>query len=316
MKNFVRWVETFFHNQNRKFKNLTETNLELGKYHLYSGNIRDAIIRFRILKWLFDKKNPEIDYWLGWGYFLNGEYEEALSHLKNAKEFDVDGLSDFIKNYTTCDEVPTKIWHRIQEIALTHQDYKYYLNDVYNKPIDIPKEFIALFLNAIPELKEKAQILDFGCRTGIIGSMLDYQTNASYHITAVDEIEAFTDYVGKIRGERGYIYDKTLLHSLHNADSLFKKDMYDAVCVFDSIGFTKNLSYYFQKIHDSLKDNGSFALMLQLGNNTEWNIEKKTFIYENAFIEKHLSLAQFNIMAIKEWKLKAKKSYIAFICSK
>ena len=67
MKSGILRLKLFVKDQILKFENLTETNLELGKYHLHNGNINDAMIRFRIAGWLLRKDNPEIHYWLGSG---------------------------------------------------------------------------------------------------------------------------------------------------------------------------------------------------------------------------------------------------------
>jgi len=38
-------------------KNMTKTNMKLGKYHLYRRNLGDAIFRFRIVEKFFDPGN-------------------------------------------------------------------------------------------------------------------------------------------------------------------------------------------------------------------------------------------------------------------
>ena len=141
-KNAHQQFILFIHDQKMKLGNLAETNIELGKYHLRNGHIKDAILRFRIAKALFDTNNPEINYWLGWCYFLKPDYLLATEYLSHAKDTDIVGLGNFIKNPDDVSEAPPQIWSMIRSLTITEGSRKYSALDFYNKPIELPLEFI------------------------------------------------------------------------------------------------------------------------------------------------------------------------------
>jgi tetratricopeptide (TPR) repeat protein len=313
--NMVR-LRLFINDQFLKFENITETNIDLGLEHLRNGDIKDAILRFRIARWLFEKDSPEIHYYLGWCYFLNGNKDMALKTLEKAKSQDTVGLKTFIENPEKCDFVPHEIWFKLREYTMVDSRDKYYAKDFYNKVVELPLEFISHFLLTIQELKPKSQILDLGAATGIIGSYLDYQISADYEITAVDEHQVYLEYAKDLRGERGFVYDKNILESLHKIKNIFTKKKYDVVLSFDGLSFVRNLTSYFKIIHTGLSKEGIFTLLLPTGKKTEWSPKGLSYIYDKSDIEKQLGLAKFDIVSIKEWSLYKKGKYVSFICKK
>ncbi len=314
IKGFIRGYELFIYEQKIKLKNIPETNIELGKHYLYQGLIKDAIFRLRITKLLFAGDNREIDYWLGWCYFMKSDYTTALSYLDDAKEIDKEGLGNFIRNCNNVDKVPEAIWHEIRRIDITEKVDRHHIRDLYNKSTNLPVEFTEFMLDNVGEFPNNAQIVDFGCGSGVIGSLLDYKVAAEYSIAGIEELDIFENYAKGLRGERGFVYDKVLVHSLSNM--LPPKSKYDIVISFDSLSFVKNLEDHFRSFHSCLNKEGFFTIFLPLGNDIKWIPERKSFIYTSEYIEDQLRLAEFNIIAIKKWQFKAKNSYIAFVCNK
>jgi SAM-dependent methyltransferase len=306
----------FIHDQKMKFGNLTETNIDLGKYHLHTGHIKDAILRFRIAKMLFDKDNPEINYWLGWCYFLKPDYQLAIDYLNQGKAADTDGLGDFIKNPDAVEEVPQSIWSMLRSLTILEGNSKYSAVDFYNKPIEIPLVFIEFFLSNVKELPRGVRILDFGCSSGLAGSYLDYKTDAEYYITGVDEHELFIDYIKNLRGERGFIYNKTVQSPISKVEDIINTEKYDVILSFDSLAYVKNFSRYFKSFYQALNKNGFFAILLPCSNKTIWDPSKRSFVYNSNDIAEQLKLAKFDIMDIKEWSLGRRGSYVAFTCKK
>ncbi len=315
-KNSKQRIEIFIHDQIMKFRNLGQTNIELGKYHLHSGHIKDALLRFRIAKMFFDKDNPEIDYWLGWCYFLTGDYLLATTHLNSAKKEDIVGLGKFISDPEVVDEVPHEIWHMLRSITIFEGNEKYSAKDFYNKPIELPLQFIEFFLKNAEDLPVGLKLLDFGCATGLVGSYLDYKTDAQYYITGVDEHELFIDYIKNIRGERGFVYNKTSQANLLDVETIVKDEKYDAIFSFDSLSFVKKFSRYFKSFYQALNKGGYFVLLLPCSNKTIWDPRKKSFMYDSNDLSEQLKLAKFDIMDIKEWSLGRQGSYVAFVCVK
>ncbi|MEY3197495.1 MAG: hypothetical protein RLZZ59_866 [Pseudomonadota bacterium] len=306
----------FIRDQKRKFNNLAETNLELGKYHFFNGNIKDATLRFRITQWLFDSKNKEIDYWLGWCFFLKGDYKTAIPYIDSGKDYDKEGLGKFIQNHTKISEVPYEIWDIIQRIDIAQDENRYSLIDTKNNQIDLPLEFVSMILENSDNFDENAKILDYGAGSGLTGSMLDYSTDVSYNIKAVESVDIFLDYIKEIYGDRGNIYDEVIYNNLQNINEILKNEKYNIIMSFNSLPFALDLSKYLQAFNKSLTTNGKLAILLPVGPKSEWSMNTKSFIYAEEDLKEQLKLAKFNIVFIKKWSIKSGVSYIGFICSK
>lgn len=315
-KKFITKIKLWIYDQFIMFEDIVETNIGLGKQHLHNGDIKDAILRFKIVRWLFDKENEEVHYYLGWCYFLTGDKKLALENLSKAGKYDDIGLKKFVENPQSSKLVPHEVWHKIQEYRLADANEAYFATDFYKNPIEIPVEFVNQYLFAIQEMNPKAKILDLGAATGLVGVYLDHKISANYNITALDEHSAFLEYMKELRGERGAIYDNVEFGSLHKIKNLFGKKKYDHIFSFNSLKFTQDLSEYFKAISNALEKNGCFAIMLPLAKKTEWSEKNLSYVYEKSFIEKQLKLAKFDIVSIKEWSLYKKGNYVSFICKK
>ncbi|MGV2432153.1 MAG UNVERIFIED_CONTAM: class I SAM-dependent methyltransferase [Rickettsiaceae bacterium] len=309
-------LKLFIRNQIFKLQNITETNIELGKYHLNNGDIGDAILRFKIAKLLFDKENPVINYWLGWCYFLKADYNLTLKFLSDIKSLEANNLKNFIKDADNIKEVPNDIWHMIKSSTLSGLGSKYYVSNLYNKPIDMPTEFMEFALAHIEEIPNNTKILDFGASKGFVGALLDYKTDAKYSIAGMDDLEIFVSYIKEIRGERGVVYDEMLYRNLHDPKAAVKGQKYDIIFSFDSLAFVRDFSKYFTSFYESLNREGYFVILLPKGTTSGWNPKNMSYKYKQSDIESQLNLAKFNIMAIKEWSLGKEKTYISFICKK
>ena len=316
IRGMVRSMTVFMHDQRIKFQDILETNIELGKHHLFRGKISDALLRFRVAHFLFDPQNKEINYWLGWCYFFKSRYDVAIPYLDDAKEEDKYNLRDFVKNYNTVTEVPEKLWNIIQSISIAEYDDRYYIKDLYGNYTDLPLEFIQFCTENIKEIPDGTDIMDYGCGTGLAASMLDQVVSSEYKISAVENVEMFVDYVGKIMGDRGAIYDHVFSSPLHNVKDMFTSKKHDIIMSFNSMCFAKELDNYFKAFHRGLNKKGYFAILLPLASKTDWSKAHKSFVYAESDIVSQLKLAEFEILDIKKWKLGGNKSFIGLLCAK
>lgn len=316
IKDQMRKIRLFINDQFLKFENITETNIQLGLEHLRNGDIKDAILRFRIAKWLFDKENPELHYHLGWCYFLNGQKDMALKALAKSKDQDKVGLKKFIENPEKCNYVPYEIWSKMKEYTMIDSRDKYFAEDMYRNITELPLEFVSHFLTTIQELRPRSQILDLGAATGLVGSYLDYKINVDYDITGVDEHKIYLNYMKDLRGERGFVYNRAISGSLHKIKDIFAKKKYDVVLSFDSLSFVQDLGNFFKPVNSGMAKDGIFAVLLPVGKQNAWSISDLSYMYDKSFVEKQLELAKFEIVSIKEWTLRKKGKYVSFICKK
>jgi len=314
-------ITIFINDQKIKFRDILGTNIALGKHHLFRGRVSDALFRFRAAHFLFDTNNKEVNYWLGWCYFFKIDYDTAIAYLEDSKEYDKNNLLRFIKNANSIDTVPANLWNIMQAIRISAREDNYYgstkkYNTNYKDFVDLAPEFIKLCMNHLEHIESDAEILDYGCNLGFMGSILDHTISSEYHISAIENVEMFVDYTNHLTGDRGPIYDLITLASLHEAHKTLKARKYHLITSFDSLVFTKDLKSHFQSFHRALNQNGLFAILLPLASATEWSNSHKSFVYNESDVETQLKLAEFNILDIKKWKLSAEKSFIVFICTK
>lgn len=301
--------------QKAKFRNILATNIDLGKHHLFSGRISDALLRFRIAHLLFDTNNKEINYWLGWCYFFKSDYETAIAYLEDSKEHDKHHLINLIKNNHTIQTVAEPLWHIMQPIRVSAHHDNYYRNNSHTSLIDLPSDFIKLCMNNIKTINNGSEILDYGCNLGMVGSILDTIISSKYHLSAIEDIEIFADYTQHLIGERGHIYDQITNISLYDAHKSLAAKKYDLITSFDNLIFTQDLTTYFKSFHRALTKNGHLAILLPLSDKTGWSIDNQSFVFNENDLKSQLKLAEFNILDIKKWKLSADRSFIAFICT-
>lgn len=316
IKNSRMHLKLFINDQLLKYENIVETNIDLGKYHLRLGNLRDAMIRFKIARFFFGKENPEIHYWLGWCYFLRGKYDIAAKSLAKAGKSDEVKLGEFIAKSDSIDTVPREIWEDVREINLCEGNQKYFSKDMYNNNIDLPQEYIEFFLNTIQELIVNPKIFDYGSGTGLAGSYLDYKIDKQYNITGVDSQELCLDYIKHMRGERGYVYDDSHRTYLDNPERVFDKQTYDVILSFDSLGFTKDLTKIFKAFHKHLGNEGVVSILLPFSKETKWDKVRRTYSYNMNDIAEQLKLAKLNLIDIKEWSLGKNKKYFSIVARK
>ena len=62
-------------------KNFTETNINLGIYHLNNQNYNDAIFRFILVDKFLRPNDPFVNYWTGWAYFLKKKFKKLIFYL-------------------------------------------------------------------------------------------------------------------------------------------------------------------------------------------------------------------------------------------
>ncbi|MDN5248267.1 MAG: methyltransferase domain-containing protein [Wolbachia endosymbiont of Tyrophagus putrescentiae] len=175
-------ITTFF----EKSRNLLDTNIEIGLYHFYKGNISDAKLRFHIIG-IFRIKSPLIYYNLGRCNFAVGNLQKAYNYFIKTLKLDSKHAeaSYYIKKMTD----PSLI--KALPINLIKQ-YFDYTGEYFVEHWLIAKQYKGheLVHAAIIKIFDnksiaKLNILDLGCGTGICGHFLKINNIGNY-ITGVD----------------------------------------------------------------------------------------------------------------------------------
>ena len=294
----------------KKMKNLYKTNLDLGLYHLRSGNINDAIMRLKIVDKFIAPNDSLTNYWLGWAYFLKGNYNKAEIHLLASKEREAKSLSNFITKYDSAKEVPVEVWTQYKKL-ISFAEIKNRGCYVAN----LPRDFVATLLDAMEELPKECSILDLGCSGGFIGAEVDNKLQKNYHLVGVDNNEELLKNAKHLKEDKRQIYDDLIDSSIEEFLRESKKK-YDVVTSFNSLIFKRDLADYFKAISKILKASGHFALLLPISDETHWDPSGVQFIYSKEDVEKQLNLADFALIDIKEYSLNKYLSYLIFISKK
>ncbi|MDM8335065.1 methyltransferase [Wolbachia pipientis] len=168
-----------------KSKNLLNTNIEIGLYHFYKGNISDAKLRFWLISILYPKL-PIIWYNIGrchfamentskaYTYFtrtlkLNSNYEEASYYIK--KMIDPASIT----------KLPTNLIKQYFDYTGEYFVEHWLIAKQYRGHELIHMVITEIFNNSTSTLN----ILDLGCGTGICGHFLKIH-NIGISITGVD----------------------------------------------------------------------------------------------------------------------------------
>jgi 2-polyprenyl-3-methyl-5-hydroxy-6-metoxy-1,4-benzoquinol methylase len=306
-----RMISIFLFEQKDKITNILDTNLKLGQEHLFNGRIDDAIIRFRIATTILDPRNLELNYWLGVAYFFKGNIVNAIAYLEDSKDIGKDFL-EFVQNINHADEIPHNFIKMIHQVHSSINYHKYYtFLDREKKPVSILMEFVAYVIDNLKSTENEIKILDYAASHGLIAKTIDYMMKQEYSITGIDILESNIEYLETLNSDSRKLYSDLILGGLEEI-----KGTYDIISCVDFMDRT-NLEEYLTSFRAHLNDNGLLCIILRTNNTTRWIPNETRFGFEKEYILKQLSLAEFDILDIKEWNLeKEQQFFIGLICNK
>ncbi|WCR57574.1 methyltransferase [Wolbachia endosymbiont of Ctenocephalides felis wCfeJ] len=234
-----------------KYKNLLNTNIEIGLYHFYKGNISDAKLRFWLIS-IFYSNLPIVWYNIGRCHFAMGNTNKAYTYLTKTLKLDNDyeEASYYIKKMTNLAPIIKLPTNLIKQ-------YFDYTGEYFVEHWLIAKQYRGheLIHTAITKIFDDStsalDILDLGCGTGICGHFLKIN-NIGSRIIGVDISNRMLNIArgcfikGKpvynelihmemtdfLKQEKNYLYDVIIfaevLHYLHDFQAeleLAKKSM-------------------------------------------------------------------------------------------
>lgn len=301
-------------NFKENFSNLYETNLNLGIYHLKSGNIRDAIIRFRIMSMLFNKHKSiqEIYTWLIWSYFIAEKEKKAVywtgKYNNNNQEATIEkDLLNLITNTALeaeLEKIPLTIIKKYNNITASYYDLEY-----YDKDLSLPKMFIKDLLAEIKEYDGKLNILEIGSGTGIIGNELyNYINKEKYTITAIEASIKRIEIAKKL-GKYSELLEQDIEKFLSNKT----KENFDLIICFLSLTFLRDNTEILKDIKNILVDKGYLALLMPISNVTAR--KSIAFTYSQNDLYKNIEKSNYNIASINKYNLN-KKRYESLLLQK
>ncbi|APR97897.1 methyltransferase domain-containing protein [Wolbachia endosymbiont of Folsomia candida] len=168
-----------------KSKNLLNTNIEIGLYHFYKGNISDAKLRFWLIS-IFHSNLPIVWYNIGRCHFAVGNTNKAYTYLTKTLKLDNNHqeASYYIKKMIN----PTPITELPKNLIKQYFDYtgEYFVEHWLIAKQYRGHELVHMIITKIfNDSTSKLTILDLGCGTGICGHFLKIH-NTGNHITGID----------------------------------------------------------------------------------------------------------------------------------
>ncbi|QXK92306.1 methyltransferase domain-containing protein [Neoehrlichia mikurensis] len=274
---FIHFKKEFISIKN-KSRHLLETNIDLGLYHFYKGNISDAKTRF----WLISIVKPHLPisyYNIGRCYFVLRNFDKAKKNLLKAIELD--------KNYDEAIYYLNKIKapHKITYIPyIIIQQYFNYTSEYFVEHWVITKQYRAheyvrsLIVNFFGPLSCNVKILDLGCGTGICGQFLKMK-DIGNHITGID-ISSHMINIARgcfVNGRQAY---NELIH-INMYDFLKnnnKNHLYDVIILTEVLHYTGDLSVIFKLVSTALNPQGIVIALVR-----EVNEKDFSFVPEGDF---------------------------------
>ena len=290
-------------------KNFTETNINLGIYHLNNQNYNDAIFRFRLIDKFLRPNDPFVNYWTGWAYFLKKKYKKAIFYLEKGQSEDKIGLLKFIKEIDHISKVPSEIYSVYRGIIT-----KDIIDKFFNKNLNLPRELIVKLIGAIDSLPENYSILEIGSNIGFVGEEIEKRMQEGFSITG---IESSTQMIKlQKQSKRDKVYDKIINSSIENYLTSYPDEKYDIILSLDGFANISELSDLFNTLYNSLSSGGYFAFACRVSNNKGFSDQYLEFVYKEDYIHKLLNKCGFSIIEEPNSEPLIKNSYVIFVCKK
>jgi len=309
IKNQTHRLTEEFGNLHYRLNNMASSNMELGIYHLYSRNFRDAIFRFKLVDKFLDPDNKVANYWLGWVYFLKGSCKKSIIHLTKAADEDRVNLLAFVKSIDSATSIPDEI-HEIHRGIVAELFIDKFISETEN----LPKHLVLALTESITNLPEEYSILELGSNIGFLGYEINKRMQESYTITSVEISNTMIKLQSACFPEQK-LYDE-VLHSPINEFLKQTNQQYDVICSLDGFAFEANLKNIFNSVFSILKSGGYFAFAVRSSANNTLSGKLLEFAHNNRQITDQLTQTGFNILSSKEIPLEIKNNYSIFVCTK
>ena len=309
IKNQIQRVKNEFATLREKLRNVADSNMKLGIYHLRSGNYRDAIFRFKLVEKYLDPNNKLAYYWLGWVYFLKQDYKNSIINLIKAGNEDDVNLLQFVKSIDNVQYVPAPIHALYRDIRASN-----FIDKVQSDTYDIPKTLILELNDAITSLPEEYNILELGSNVGLLGYEISKRMQEAFYLTATEVSAEMIDLQTTFYPDQE-LYDKVL--QIPVDEYLLKtKQKYDVICSLDGFAFTSDFKTIFQNVFSVLNAGGYFAFAVRSSQNNNFSKKLLEFSYNNTQLLNALKESRFEVISSKEFNLEIKNNYSIFVCKK
>ncbi len=302
-----------------KLRNLSQTNYNLGIYHMDKGNVNDAKMRFSFTI----KLNPSLalaHYHLARCHLFFLDFDKARQELNIALSLD-DSLTaakyrlDMMDKNIKLQPIPIQI---IQE------DYNNFANS-YEKYLEIQQKYkapellskaIAKYLEDLEEDTEDMLALDLGCGTGLVGIYLR-QIVAIKSLSGVDISRSMLVLAKELEINNNSVYDYTEERDFNKLKVTKKK--YDIVTSCMSFGYNSDLSAILTKIDSVISGDAILGVVILKSPDSDvvFDYNNGCFAFGEKYLLKIFKKFKWKVVKQEEIKLFANGSKgLMFVLSK
>jgi SAM-dependent methyltransferase len=290
-------------------RDMTGTNIELGKFHLRCGNYTDAIIRFLLVTKYLDRGNKVANYWLGWTYFLKNNHRKALIALEQSEiQNDVD-LYNFIRDIDNISEVPSDIHRMYRDIKAT-----VFIDKFASESVNISVQAITEFNKLVTGLPEHYSILELGCNIGLLGLEIRKRMQESFDLKGV-ETSAELIKLQSLYSRTDETYDEIIQSDIIEFLE-YDKTSYDIIMSIDGLSSSSNPEKVLSLIADHLNSGGHFLIIFKTSAITKFVEKYLEYSYNNQTIVKIFEQLDLKLNSQLKINLEIKNNYSIFMGTK
>lgn len=296
----------------RKFlyhlKVLRQANIDLGKFHLFSGNIKDACLRFWFIDNFFAKNDQENRYWYAWALVMNKNYKKAIK-LLDGNEFDTIDLKNYLSRMNSISKIPEDITKEYNRITENYREQRYLF-----KESNLYSIFLEVASNYIPSFKPNEKYETFNVLE--IGSHHLWMVEFASYLPSNHSIDTLNFRDEGINEIIAYNNEKKLYRNIIGCEALHFPKLpvkYDIIICFDGFSQTSDLQELFKQMKLLLSDSGILAMVLPKGNLVKLDPSSNNFVYNQSFINENLKLANFESSSVLSFVMEQKREYYIVI---
>lgn len=243
-----------------KFKDLPETNYQVGRQMVMRGALKDALLRFRIGLW-FDETHAELNYAIACCYIETGEKDKAAKHFVRALQtnpayeearFQLAGIRpDLIPEDQHPRRMPMNMLVDYFEVLSLHYDERQKAAQ-YNGPA-----IVEHYLNAeLDARRVDLHLLELGCGSGLLGARLRSKMKHSVGVDVCRPMLEVAANKQKLHARPDYdelVNDEATSHlTKETAETV------DVLAALNMLQYSGDLSAFFAGAKKVLKEDGIF----------------------------------------------------------
>ena len=290
-KNNCKKFKEFLPILRQRMSNLYETNMELGLYHYYTGNFREARFRFWLMN-AFCKNDFKVRCELGKSYYMINNIKKAQYYFESVIKLDATNivanyyLNKILHDGNNIDVVPVIL---LQE-KLHYNKFQYLVSVLEEKNINIPEKISYMIVEYFGKSAIGVDVLEIGCRCGINGYCLK-ERDISRFIIGVDVNNDLLNEAKQISSNNEIVYDEIICSKDISYLNIPVNIKYDVILLIEQFSYNKNIAYILNICKNRLNNNG--IIIVVEGLSEDDNIQDyKLMLKEDRFVYKKEYLLQ------------------------